>query len=214
MLTRSIFLLLLRIFKRNQLFRARNIINSLLIVYPVEIAPYGKHVFLISKIPSWDILQRKKSLHMQMTVIFPYIIVWDMLNEITCLSFMSLDFTVLFYFQYFDASVVFCSLILYMTIKREQWSKSYSLTVCTHFVEKWDIRCMPFLSPPSLLLGLNGRTMLCYWKPLKKKSMHAILYSNVLFISVHKLMLVSFILCIELITFDSIFALFLFFLFL
>lgn len=44
--------------------------------------------------------------------------------------------------------------------------------------------------------------------------MHAILYSNVLFISVHKLMLVSFILCIELITFDSIFALFLFFLFL
>lgn len=48
----------------------------------------------------------------------------------------------------------------------------------------------------------------------KKKSMHAILYSNVLFISVHKLMLISFILCIELITFDSIFALFLFFLFL
>lgn len=43
--------------------------------------------------------------------------------------------------------------------------------------------------------------------------MHAILYSNVLFISVHKLKLVSFILCIELITFDSIFALFLFFLF-
>lgn len=44
--------------------------------------------------------------------------------------------------------------------------------------------------------------------------MHAILYPNVLFLSVHKLMLVSFILCIELITFDSIFALFLLFLFL
>lgn len=120
MLTRSIFLLLLRIFKRNQLFRARNIVNSLLIVYPVEIAPYGKHVFLISKIPFLRYFTKEKSLHMQMTVIFPYIIVWDMLNEITCLSFMSLDFTVLFYFQYFDASVVFCSLILYMTIKCEQ----------------------------------------------------------------------------------------------
>lgn len=36
--------------------------------------------------------------------------------------------------------------------------------------------------------------------------MHAILYPNVLFLSVHKLMLVSFILCIELITFDSIFC--------
>lgn len=34
---------------------------------------------------------------MQMTVIIPYVTVWNVVNEITCLSFMSLDFTVLFY---------------------------------------------------------------------------------------------------------------------
>lgn len=44
---------------------------------------------------------------MQMTVIFPYVIVWNVLNEITCLSFMSLDFTVLFYFSIVMLPVVF-----------------------------------------------------------------------------------------------------------
>lgn len=37
--------------KKKKLFSARNIVNSLLVVYPVEIAPYGKHVFLIGKVP-------------------------------------------------------------------------------------------------------------------------------------------------------------------
>lgn len=68
--------------------------------------------------------------------------------------------------------------------------------------------------PPIPLVRAEWQNYAMLLKAFKKKSMHAILYSNVLFISVHKLMLVSFILCIELITFDSIFALFLFFLFL
>lgn len=31
------------------------------------------------------VFYKGKSLHMQMTVIFPYVIVWNVLNEITCL---------------------------------------------------------------------------------------------------------------------------------
>lgn len=65
-----------------------------------------------------------------------------------------------------------------------------------------------FPAPPHLLLGDEWQNYAMILKAFfkKKKSMHAILYPNVLFLSVHKLMLVSFILCIELITFDSIFC--------
>lgn len=104
--------------KKKKLFSARNIVNSLLDVYPVEIAPYGKHVSLIGRVPFFCYFIKEKSLHMQMTVISPHIIVWVMLNEITCfISFMSLDFTVLFLLQYFYAFSCICSVILYMTIE-------------------------------------------------------------------------------------------------
>lgn len=94
--------------KKKKLFSARNIVNSLLVVYPVEIAPYGKHVFLIGKVPFFWYFTKEKSLHMQMTVISPHIIVWVMLNEITCLNkFYVTGFYCPVLLQYFYASVVF-----------------------------------------------------------------------------------------------------------
>lgn len=94
--------------KKKKLFSARNIVNSLLVVYPVEIAPYGKHVFLIDKVPFFWYFTKEKSLHMQMTVISPHVIVWVMLNEITCLNkFYVTGFYCPVLLQYFYASVVF-----------------------------------------------------------------------------------------------------------
>lgn len=87
-------------------------------MYLVAIAPYGNHVFLTSKVPFLGNFTKEKSLHMQMTVIFPYIIVWDMLNEITCLSkFYVTGFYCPVLLQYFDASWFICSVTLYVTVQ-------------------------------------------------------------------------------------------------
>jgi len=77
-----------------------------------------QNVFLISKVPFLGYFTKEKSLHMQMTVIFPLIIVWDVLNEIiTCLSkFYVTGFYCSVLLQYFDASCFICSVILYMTV--------------------------------------------------------------------------------------------------
>lgn len=149
---------------------------------------------------------------MQTTVIFPYVTVWDALNEITCLSkFYVTGFYCPVLLQYFDASCSICSVHGSLA-----WSSDLTRTTSlyVHILQRKETAvtcpsCPPL--PPGRAEWQNYSMLL---KAFKKKIYACYFISNVLFLSVHKLMLVSFILCIELITFDSIFALFLFFLFL
>lgn len=121
---------------------------------------------------------------------------------------MSLDFTVLFYF-----SIFMLQLYLFCNSVHDNWAPTVIWISHPHcmytFCREMGYQLHVFPAPPHLLLGDEWQNYAMILKDFflkKKKSMHAILYPNVLFLSVHKLMLVSFILCIELITFDSIFC--------